>query len=79
MLAASSPVLAIVFIIQYFKYKARLNAVQASFETSATLESLTDLELELNELRQRVQVLEAIVTDGKFELLHDLERIEGGP
>lgn len=66
MLAVSSPVWLIVLVVHYFKYRAEVARHAADSKQSA--EANRDLERQVGELRERVQVLEAIVTDSRFDL-----------
>ena len=68
MMAIMTPVILIVLISEYFKYKKatseQLNRLDKELHDNSTRE----LEQEVASLRQRVQVLEEIVPDRGFEL-----------
>lgn len=68
MMAIMTPVILIVLISEYFKYKKatseQLNRLGKELHDNSTRE----LEQEVASLRQRIQVLEEIVTDRGFEL-----------
>jgi uncharacterized protein (DUF927 family) len=68
MMAVMTPIILIVLISEYFKYKkansAQLNRLDKELHSSST----RALEQEVASLRQRIQVLEEIVTDRGFEV-----------
>lgn len=68
MLSVSSPVLIIVLVVQYFRYRALVAQRSAESAREAAALRNGELEREVAELRQRVEVLEAIVTDDKYDL-----------
>lgn len=66
-LAVSSPVLIIVFVVHYFRYRSQV-AQQLGERASEMAASNRELEREVAKLRERVEVLEAIVTDSRHDL-----------
>ena len=68
MMAIMGPVIVLVFIIQYFKYKQSTNQHLRKLEKELADNSTDDLERELAQLKERVVVLERIVTDQNYEL-----------
>ncbi|MEX1197477.1 MAG: hypothetical protein WEB57_06430 [Pseudohongiellaceae bacterium] len=70
MLAVASPVVLIVLIKQYFRYRSEVNARLAA-DDRVTVE----LKQEVALLRERLQAVETIVTDARFDLLKDLNTI----
>lgn len=68
MLSIVGPGVLIVFIIQYFKYKKSTSAHLSKLEQELAKNSTAELEKDLALLKERVIVLERIVTDQSYEL-----------
>ena len=68
MMAIMGPIIIIVFISEYFKYKKATNARIATLNKEVAENSTEDLEKEVEQLKERIQVLESIVTDGRYDL-----------
>jgi hypothetical protein len=68
MVAVSSPVLIIVFVRHYFRYRAHVAHRIGEAAREAAERDGEELRREVAILRRRVEVLEAIVTDKKYEL-----------
>ena len=68
MMAVMAPIILIVFISEYFKYKKSISEKLAHLNKEIQENSTEDLEKEVASLKERVQVLEAIVTDRRFDL-----------
>lgn len=75
MLAVSSPVWIIVLVVHYFKYRSEV--ARHAADSKHTAEVNQDLERQLAELRERVQVLEAIVTDSRYDLSRKIAGLSG--
>lgn len=67
MLAVTSPVLIGMFMVHYFKYRSKL-AGQLSSDMERVDQENADLRRQLKDLRERVEVLETIVTDKRYDL-----------
>lgn len=76
MVAVSSPILLIVFIVTYFRYKAKVNDRLATIKQQVDTQATEELRREVDQLKERTRVLEEIVTDGKYELLRDFQSIQ---
>lgn len=70
MMAVMSPVVLIVLIKQYFRYRSEVNA-RLAVESEVT----TELKREVALLRERLQAVETIVTDARFDLIRDINTI----
>ena len=68
MMAVMLPVSLIVFINQYFKYKSSVHKKLGALHDEISQQSTAELELEVAALKERIVVLERIVTDRGFEL-----------
>jgi len=68
MMAVMAPIIMIVFISEYFKYKKATSEKLARLNKEVHENSSRELEQEIATLRERVQVLEEIVTDRRFDL-----------
>jgi cell division protein FtsB len=66
-LAVSSPVLIIVFVVHYFRYRSEVAQRIRTTARDAEAEN-EELRRQIKGLRERVEVLEAIVTDKKYDL-----------
>ena len=67
MLVVSAPFLVAVFVVHYFRYRSEAARVAAA---GAKRDQAEDAELRqrVERLQERVEVLEAIVTDSKYDL-----------
>ena len=68
MLAIMLPVSLIVFITEYFKYKKSTESKLGKLRKEMDLNSTKELQDEVILLRERVEVLERIVTDNSYEV-----------
>lgn len=68
MMAIMLPVSLIVFISLYFDYKKAVGEKLTSMNSKLKENSTAELEQQVADLKDRVQVLEQIVTDDKHEL-----------
>jgi len=68
MMAVMLPVSLIVFITEYFKYKRRTSAQIGELKKEIDDNSTDDLIKEISELKERIVVLESIVTDRGYEV-----------
>ena len=74
-LTISSPILVIVFISRYFKYKSETQ--QQLLEMNEKIERINNKQLEsqVSILQERVETLERIVTDESYELSQKISQI----
>ncbi|PCI79442.1 MAG: hypothetical protein COB20_04815 [SAR86 cluster bacterium] len=68
MMAVMLPVSLIVFITEYFKYKKSTESQLGTLRKEMDLNSTKELQDEVVLLRERVEVLERIVTDSSYEV-----------
>jgi len=68
MMAVMIPVSLVVFISEYFKNKRITNAQLGELKKELHENSTDDLEKQIAELKERIVVLESIVTDRNFDL-----------
>lgn len=68
MMAIFLPISLIVFITEYFKYKRSTNAELGKLKKEMQDNSNGSLETEVAQLKERIIVLESIVTDRGYEL-----------
>ena len=68
MMAIMLPVSLIVFITEYFKYKKSTESRLGKLRKEMDLNSTKELQDEVVLLRERVEVLERIVTDNSYEV-----------
>ncbi len=68
MMAIFVPIGMLVFITEYFKYKRNTNTQLEELQKDLEQNSTSELEAEIAELKERIIVLETIVTDRGFEL-----------
>jgi hypothetical protein len=76
MLAIGSPVIVIVFIVQYLRYKADVNARLAELQRDIDSKATVELQEEVVRLKARLNAVEMIVTDSNYELLQNLRAME---
>ena len=68
MMAVMAPVILVVFISEYFKNKRTTNAQLGELKKELHENSTDDLEKQIAELKERIVVLESIVTDRSYGL-----------
>jgi hypothetical protein len=68
MMAVMLPVSLLVFITEYFKYKKSTNSQLGELKKEMTRNSTKDVEKEITDLKERIIVLESIVTDRSYNL-----------
>lgn len=68
MMAIMLPVCMLIFILKYFKYKESTNAQLGKLKKELHLNSTKELKEEIVALKERIEVLERIVTDSSFEV-----------
>lgn len=68
MMAVMLPVSLIVFITEYFKYKKSTNAQLGTLRKEMDLNSTEELQDEVAKMKERIEVLERIVTDNSYEV-----------
>ncbi len=75
MMAIFLPITMIVFVNQYFSYKRSTNAQIIKLQREMEANSTDDLEKEVAQLKERIIVLESIVTDRGFELERNISNL----
>ena len=68
MMAVSVPIIVIVFIAKYFKYKTTMAKQLGEIKSQMQNNSTDDLEKEVAALKERIVVLESIVTGRSYNL-----------
>jgi len=68
MMAVMLPVSLIVFITEYFKYKKSTESQLGTLRKEMDLNSTKELQDEVLRMRERIEVLEKIVTDNSYEV-----------
>lgn len=68
MMAVMLPVSLIVFITEYFKYKRRTSAQIGELRQEIDDNSTDELKAEIQDLKERIVVLESIVTDRSYDI-----------
>lgn len=66
-LTVSAPVLIGIFVVHYFRFRAETARLAAAASDKAE-EDDAELRQQVDRLRERIEVLEAIVTDTKYDL-----------
>ena len=75
MMAVMLPVSLIVFITEYFKYKKSTEAQLGTLRKDMDLNSTKELQDEVVRLKERVVVLERIVTDNSYEVERKIQSL----
>ncbi|MCG8415065.1 MAG: hypothetical protein MI746_12670 [Pseudomonadales bacterium] len=75
MMGVFLPIGMIVFISEYFKYKRSTNAQIGDLKKELEENSTAEMEKEIASLKERIMVLETIVTDRGFELEHKISNL----
>ena len=68
MMAVMLPVSLIVFITEYFKYKKSTESQLGTLRKEMDLNSTKELQDEVVRLKEKIEVLERIVTDSSYEV-----------
>jgi|TARA_B110000908_G_C10011652_1_gene338834 hypothetical protein len=68
MMAVMLPVSLIVFITEYFKYKKSTESQLGTLRKEIDLNSTKELQDEVVRLKEKIEVLERIVTDSSYEV-----------
>ena len=68
MMAIILPVCLLMFISEYFKYKRSTNAQLGKLKKESNENHIEEVEKEIAELKERIVVLESIVTDRSYNL-----------
>jgi cell division protein FtsB len=76
LLACTTPVLAIIGVALFFRNRERNAQREHDLKGAIDQSAKTELKHELQKLRERVQVLEAIVTDGDYDLKQQFSKLE---
>lgn len=75
MLAVSSPFLIIMFVVMFVKHRFKLANLQAQNLNRSDKEEIAALRDQVNVLKERVSVLEAIVTDSGYQLQEKFRKL----
>jgi len=75
MLALTSPILIIIFVRNYFKYKSEVNQKILALQKDSDTEAVITMQQKVDGLVARVIALEKIVTDSKFDLGQEINQL----
>jgi hypothetical protein len=75
MMAVMLPVSLIVFITEYFKYKKSTESRLGTLRKEIDLNSTKELQDEVVRLKERIEVLERIVTDSSYEVERKIQSL----
>jgi hypothetical protein len=75
MMAVMLPVSLIVFITEYFKYKKSTESQLGTLRKEIDLNSTKELQDEVVRLKERIEVLERIVTDSFYEVERKIQSL----
>lgn len=75
MIAICMPIFIVVFIKRYLAHKTRLAELEAARTGQLSEQDLEALQQLVGRLSERVQVLEAIVTDQGYEVKEQINRL----
>ena len=75
MMAVMLPVSLLVFITEYFKYKKSTESKLGTLRKEMDLNSTKELQDEVVRLKERVEVLERIVTDNSYEVERKIQSL----
>lgn len=68
MMAIMLPICMIIFVSEYFKSKKSTNAQIDELKKELELNSMEEMQDEIDSLKERIVVLERIVTDSSYEV-----------
>ncbi|MFT4807029.1 MAG: hypothetical protein ACI9LX_000345 [Paraglaciecola sp.] len=75
MMALTSPILIIIFVRNYFNYKSEVNQKILALQKESDTDAVINMQKKVDVLIKRVIVLERIVTDGNFDLSHEINQL----
>jgi|GEM_PF-1507798 hypothetical protein len=75
MMALTSPILIIIFVRNYFNYKSEVNQKILALQKESDTDAEINMQKKVDVLIKRVIVLEKIVTDGNFDLSHEINQL----
>ena len=75
MMAVMLPVSLIVFITEYFKYKKSTESQLGTLRKEIDLNSTKELQDEVVRLKEKIEVLERIVTDSSYEVERKIQSL----
>jgi hypothetical protein len=75
MLALTSPLLIIILVRHYFKYKSVVNQKILALQKETDTGSVKSMQRKIDLLVERVIVLEKIVTESKFDLEQQINQL----
>ena len=75
MMAVMLPVSLIVFITEYFKYKKSTESQLGTLRKEMDLNSTKELQDGVVRLKERIEVLERIVTDSSYEVERKIQSL----
>ena len=75
MMAVMLPVSLIVFITEYFKYKKSTESQLGTLRKEMDLNSTKELQDEVVRLKEKIEVLERIVTDSSYEVERKIQSL----
>ena len=75
MMSVTLPVILIILTTEYFKYKKSTEAQLGRLRKEMDLNSAKELQEEVVLLRERVQVLERIVTDNSYQVERKIQSL----
>jgi len=71
MMALTSPILIIILVRHYFNYKSGVNQKILALKKESDTDAVISMQ-QVDVLIKRVIVLEIIITDGNFDLSHEI-------
>lgn len=75
MLTLTSPILIIMFVRHYFKYRSQINQKILALQKECDSDAVVTMKKTLDILVKRVIVLERIVTDSNIDLRHEINQL----
>jgi len=76
MLAVASPVFVVTYFVLHFRHKTKTEVLRAQVHAEQADGALKNVEQELALLKDRLKVLEAIVTDSSYDTIKALNNLE---
>ncbi len=75
MMALTVPLCLIMFVTEYFKSKKNTNAQLETLRKQMDLNSTKELQDEVARMKERIEVLERIVTDNSYEVERKIQSL----
>lgn len=76
LMTVAAPIIAIVFIVQFFKYRTEVKKRDLTKSDALDKRVMEEMRATIERLNERMQTVERIITDGKYHLVNDIDDLK---